>query len=126
MATHSGVSPDDKVTPPEVYFSRRAFIKTGAIAASLAATAGIYRKLHGMAAETAEKPKLAGLEASIPADQGYSPAIAKAFRASDAQTPFQSITHYNNFYEFSTEKEGVAGAVAIFPPRAGRSPWMDW
>src|SRR6202035_3457710 len=34
----------------------------------------------------------------------------------EAQTPYQSITHYNNFYEFSTDKDGVAGAVGSFPP----------
>jgi sulfoxide reductase catalytic subunit YedY len=45
---------------------------------------------------------------------GYSPEMAKAFRTSEAETSLQSITHYNNFYEFSTEKEGVAGAIGAF------------
>jgi sulfoxide reductase catalytic subunit YedY len=32
----------------------------------------------------------------------------------EAETPFQSITHYNNFYEFSTDKDGVAATVGDF------------
>ena len=32
--------------------------------------------------------------------------IATGIRTDDKQTPFEKITHYNNFYEFSTDKEG--------------------
>jgi sulfoxide reductase catalytic subunit YedY len=32
----------------------------------------------------------------------------------EPQTPFDDITHYNNFYEFSTDKESVAPAAANF------------
>jgi sulfoxide reductase catalytic subunit YedY len=106
-------STDDQVTPPELYFSRRAFIKAGAIATSLLATGAIYRRLNPLAPPVAEKPKLAGL-VRPGASSGYSPVMAKAFRTEEAETSFQSITHYNNFYEFSTEKAGVAGAVGAF------------
>jgi sulfoxide reductase catalytic subunit YedY len=103
---------EDKVTPPEVYFSRRAFLKTGVMAASLAATGLVYRRLTSLPPATAERPKLAGLQTTVAS--GYPPSIAEAFRVNEAETSFQSITHYNNFYEFSTEKEGVAGAVGHF------------
>ena len=103
----------DKVTPPELYFSRRAFIKAGAIAASLLTTGAIYRRLNPLAPLVAEKPRLAGL-VQPGAASGYSPAIAKAFHTGEAKTSFQNITHYNNFYEFSTDKAGVAGAVSAF------------
>ena len=42
------------------------------------------------------------------------PADAAGFRATDKATSFQDITHYNNFYEFSTDKEAVAEAAAKF------------
>jgi sulfoxide reductase catalytic subunit YedY len=104
----------DAVTPPEVYFNRRAFIKAGLITASLVATGAVYRRLTGISTTTAQEPALAGLVQSNAAASGYPPAIAQAFRVNETETPFQSITHYNNFYEFSTDKDGVAGAVGNF------------
>jgi sulfoxide reductase catalytic subunit YedY len=106
--------PGDKVTPPEVYFSRRAFIKTGMVAASLAVTGTIYRRLSSVPAGTVEKPKLAGLTQVPPVNSNYPPDLAKTFRTDETQTSFQNITHYNNFYEFSTDKEGVADNVGSF------------
>ena len=105
---------DDKVTPPEVYFNRRAFIKAGVIAASLAVTSAVYRRLNGLPPVTVEKPKLAGLVQPAAANVGYPPTIASAFHTDETETSFQNITHYNNFYEFSTEKDGVADAVGNF------------
>jgi sulfoxide reductase catalytic subunit YedY len=106
--------PGDKVTPPEFYFSRRTFIKAGMIAASLAVTGSVYRRLSSVTAGTVEKPKLAGLTQVPPINSSYPPDLAKAFRTDETQTSFQSITHYNNFYEFSTDKEGVADNVGDF------------
>ena len=37
----------------------------------------------------------------------------------DTPTPYESITHYNNFYEFSTDKEAVAELAANFRT----TPW---
>lgn len=107
---------DDEITPPRVYFSRRAFLKAGVVAASVAATAAVYHQLNSLPPPTAERPRLAGLTQPGSADAGLSPDLVKAFHTDEAQTPFQSITHYNNFYEFSTDKDGVAGAVGSFPP----------
>ena len=42
------------------------------------------------------------------------PGIARAFHTDETLTPFQSVTHYNNFYEFSTDKDGVADAIGDF------------
>ncbi len=39
---------------------------------------------------------------------------ASGFRVAEPETSLQDITHYNNFYEFSTDKEGVAPAAANF------------
>ncbi|HEU4391899.1 MAG TPA: protein-methionine-sulfoxide reductase catalytic subunit MsrP, partial [Blastocatellia bacterium] len=46
---------------------------------------------------------------------------SKAFVTPEGEkvTPFENITHYNNFYEFSTSKEGVAGRAKNFVTR----PW---
>ena len=114
MSPHSRPLGDDKVTPPEVYFSRRTFIKAGMVAASLLATSAVYRRFDSLPPATAARPKLAGLLQPTAANSGYAPEIVKAFHTDEAETSFQSITHYNNFYEFSTEKDGVAGTVGNF------------
>jgi sulfoxide reductase catalytic subunit YedY len=105
---------DEKITPPAVYFNRRAFLKGGAIAAAVTATGLVYRRLNCLPPPTVEPPALADLQLSTPVDTGYPPNIVKAFRINEPQTPFQSITHYNNFYEFSTDKDGVADNVGKF------------
>ncbi len=107
--------PPGEITPPEVYFNRRNFLKAGAIVASTAATALVYRKLNGLPPATVETPRLAGLQSGgAVAEEHLDPLITRAFRTDEAQTPFQSVTHYNNFYEFSTDKDGVAGAVGNY------------
>jgi methionine sulfoxide reductase catalytic subunit len=51
------------------------------------------------------RPPLRGL-VTAPADG--------PFRVADPPTPLASIANYNNFYEFTTDKEGVAAAAAGF------------
>jgi len=94
----------EKITPPAVYFSRRNFIKTGIAAASVVATGAIYRRLNHVSSATVETKAIEGLQKAAPTAD----AIASGYHAADPQTPFSSITHYNNFYEFSTDKEEVA------------------
>jgi sulfoxide reductase catalytic subunit YedY len=103
-----------EITPPEVYFNRRAFLKAGAIAASLAATATAYRWLNGLPPATVQTARLADLQQPTTQASGYPDSIIEAFKTIEAQTPFQSITHYNNFYEFSTDKDGVADSIGDF------------
>ena len=40
--------------------------------------------------------------------------LARGWRVDEPLTPEHSIRNYNNFYEFTTEKEGVAAAAAKF------------
>ena len=108
----------DPTTPPDVYFNRRAFITAGIKAGSIALAAGatglVYRQLNRRPAPTAEQPLLKLQAAGTTPAATYPPAIASAFQVDEAKTPYQSITHYNNFYEFTTDKDGVAGAVGNF------------
>jgi len=47
-------------------------------------------------------------------------ALAKSpFDAADAPTPFEDITHYNNYYEFGTDKTDPAANAGAFKTR----PW---
>lgn len=110
----------ERITPPEAYFNRRTFLKAGAVAAAVGATALVYRQINGLPPPTAAQPALAGLRLASNADAEYPPNLVKAFHTSEARTPFQSITNYNNFYEFSTDKEGVAAAASDFSTHGWR------
>jgi sulfoxide reductase catalytic subunit YedY len=92
----------DEITPPEVYFNRRSFLRGGLVAGTAAATALLYRRLNGVDLVETETAALAGLEK--PAQ----------YRVDEALTPRAAITNYNNFYEFTTDKDGVAAKAAGF------------
>src|SRR5258708_8462737 len=102
-----------RVTAPAVYFNRRTFMRVGILAASAVATGLIYRRLNHVGSVTTDTPLIKELT-TLPT----ATADANGFRVADGQTSLQDITHYNNFYEFSTDKEGVAPAAAGFETRA--------
>jgi sulfoxide reductase catalytic subunit YedY len=93
-----------EVTPPELYFNRRAFMKGGVIAAGAVATGWLYRKLNGVDLVETKTAELPGL--THPAEPGYV--------VNETKTSYGSITNYNNFYEFTTNKDKVASVAAGF------------
>src|SRR2546423_12222987 len=95
--------PASEITPRETYFNRRTFMRGGILAASAAGPALLYRKLNGVDFDTTEFAKIAGVEPAAP-----------AYRVDEELTPRVSIVNYNNFYEFTTNKDGVAAAAAGF------------
>ena len=105
-----------EITPPSVYFNRRKLVR-GAVAVASAATTGLlYRRLNGRSTANVQAPPLVGLTAA--------PASADAanagFRVDEPMTPLGTVTHYNNFYEFSTDKDGVADRAARFETKGWR------
>jgi len=96
--------PSSEITPKGVYLSRRDFIKAaGVIAGSLTLAACA--------------PKVLGTESPT-----VSPEATLSTLTDDLGDPvntFQAITNYNNYYEFTTQKEGVARLAQNFPT----SPW---
>ena len=98
-----------EITDPAVYFNRRTFMRVGILAASTVATGLIYRRLNHVGSVMTDTPPIKELTTFPTAT-----ADANGFRVADPETPLQDITHYNNFYEFSTDKEGVAPAAAGF------------
>src|SRR3972149_2947765 len=108
--------PSSEITPQAVYMNRRAFLRT----------AGLFGAGAALAACTPRPTATAvpGLEPS---------AGAATDELGDSLTPFDAITHYNNYYEFSTNKEAVADLASTFPTRPwtvevgglGRGKWID-
>ncbi len=92
----------DEITPPEVYFNRRAFLRGGLVAGTAAATALVYRKLNGIELVETSTAELAGIQKR------------PEYTVNEPLTPLTSITNYNNFYEFTTDKNAVAAEAAGF------------
>lgn len=103
-----------EITDHAVYLNRRLFLRGAVLSGSVLATGLVYRRLNPPPAIVEPRPKVPGLISPPTAD-----AIARGLRVTDAQTSFEDITNYNNFYEFSTEKRAVASAAQAFTTR----PW---
>ena len=87
-----------EITPPEVYRDRRRFMQGIGLLAAGAAL--------GAAAEAQAGVKLAGVRGSV-------------YKLKDDLTPYQSVTTYNNFYEFGTGKSDPAEYAGQLQTR----PW---
>jgi sulfoxide reductase catalytic subunit YedY len=101
-----GAAPADRVTEPAVFFSRRTVLRSLALAGSVAATAGLYQWAGAPGPGAPIRRRAAG------AFKGRSV-------MDETLTPLENITHYNNYYEFSTDKAEVAELAEGFRSR----PW---
>jgi sulfoxide reductase catalytic subunit YedY len=98
--------PSSEITDKKLYVDRRAFLASaGAAAIALAAA--------GFGAKQLVDP---GLHASAAGKLQFKPSSVST---NEKQTPLNDITHYNNYYEFSTDKEGPAELAKNFRTR----PW---
>ncbi len=94
-----------EITPEHVYLNRRQFMKgmaavgVGALLAAACGQAG------------------SGLKATEPADIKSN---STTDELGDPLNTFEEITNYNNYYEFSTDKQEVAGMAQSFKT----SPWQ--
>ncbi|HUS13200.1 MAG TPA: protein-methionine-sulfoxide reductase catalytic subunit MsrP [Pyrinomonadaceae bacterium] len=101
-----------EITDKESYLNRRQFIRGGALLGTTAATALLYRKLNPPPVEKAKGETLV----AVAKPDG---AARDGFTTNEQLTSIEDITNYNNFYEFSTNKQGVAIAAAGFVTK----PW---
>lgn len=95
-----------EITPEHVYLSRRKFmVGIGALATSAALAACGTQKADAPAAEPVPGSTLSS--------------TTTADELGDPLNSYEAITNYNNYYEFTTDKQAVAGAARNFPT----SPW---
>ena len=95
-----------EITPKSLYLSRRDFMR-GAVLAG------------GAAALVACLPKESSTGTTASSVTPTEPANTYKDELGDSANSFYQITHYNNYYEFTTNPQGVAGLVDKFPT----SPW---
>jgi sulfoxide reductase catalytic subunit YedY len=91
-----------EITPKQVYLSRRDFMKAATVAASAAL-------LAACAPSATEEPQNA---APVPTSTATD-------ELGDPVNTYEDITNYNNYYEFTTDKQGVAGLAKDFKT----APW---
>lgn len=104
--------PSSEITPKHLYLSRRQFMKGlgGLAATSLLAACGTAKQ------SSTDTQSQEGSSTDTGSQQQVS---AQTDELGDALTSYQDVTHYNNYYEFSLDKEGVADAAKEF----NTSPW---
>jgi sulfoxide reductase catalytic subunit YedY len=100
-----------EITDRKTYLSRRNFMRGAALAASTVATGFLYRELLAPQIEVATPTGRPAPDLKSAAKQWDLPG--------DAATGYQEITHYNNFYEFGTDKYSPARRAQALVTR----PW---
>ena len=93
-----------EITPYSQYLSRRDFMKAAGVVAGSVLLAACAPSVTGSAIPELETPV-------IPS--------GKMDELGDPANSYKDITHYNNYYEFTTDKEGVAALAKDFKP----NPW---
>ena len=98
--------PSSEITPKDTYLNRRKFLAGAALAGAAAVTGAAFCELAQPSLVAQASAKIEGLQKS-------------PFSTTEKETPYKDVTTYNNFYEFSTDKEGPSELAKNFKPR----PW---
>jgi methionine sulfoxide reductase catalytic subunit len=109
--------PSSEITPEHLYLSRRTFMAAGAAVggAALLAACAPRTDLSG-AGSVAQSQATTQLEEG---ESGIPVMYENTDEFGDPWTSFEAVTNYNNYYEFSTNKEAVADLAEDFPTE----PW---
>ncbi len=106
--------PSSEITPHSVYLSRRDFLKAAGIVSAAAFLAACGLKLPSTTGT--------GSGSATPTQSSPVPDNAQGQTTDELGNPlntFDEITNYNNYYEFSTNKQAVAPLSANFKT----TPW---
>ena len=104
--------PSSEITPEHVYLNRRSFMKGAGVALSAAALAACRMPEKEEVASDGETESAAQPE-TAQADAGAADELG------DPLNTLEQITNYNNYYEFSTDKQAVARLAEGY----STSPW---
>src|ERR1700686_5923178 len=95
-----------EITSKSLYLNRRKFLAGAAIAGAAAATGLGLREIVSPSITALAGNKINGIQKS-------------QFSTTEAVTPFKDVSTYNNYYEFSTDKDGPSQLAGKFHTR----PW---
>jgi sulfoxide reductase catalytic subunit YedY len=111
--------PSSEITPEHEYLNRRAFLKSmGIVTASALALAACAptEPASNPSSGTSDDPSA---QSPDPVDDTTLQASAATDELGDPLNTYKEITNFNNFYEFTTDKEDVAKLASNFKT----SPW---
>ena len=119
--------PSSEITPESLYLGRREFLKNGALAAGTAVAVGsgllwlIGNKPPPDAPDVQPSVQVAApaADASASEQTATAPTIAGPYDVDEPPTSLQSVTTYNNFYEFGLDKSDPARNAHTLQTR----PW---
>lgn len=97
-----------EITPESEYLSRKDFLKSLGIVSASAMILAACRGESVPITESASETQVVG-----------SPEVNTPVSTAEPLTSYDAVTNYNNYYEFTTDKEGVANLAKDFPT----SPW---
>ena len=108
-----------EITDENLVLNRRNFIRGAVLLATTSATGLLYRQLRpGSPQSRSAGPTKDEAGAAVSGNQS-DVARGSGELAGEKITPYEDITNYNNFYEFSTSKDAVAGRARNFVTQ----PW---
>ena len=108
--------PSSEITPESLYLRRREFLKNGVLAAGTAAVVGSGLLWLLGAAPPPDAPDVTD---EPPLAQAALPAVAGPYDTDEPPTSLQSVTTYNNYYEFGIDKGDPARNAHTLQTR----PW---
>jgi sulfoxide reductase catalytic subunit YedY len=112
-----------EITPEHVYLNRRQFMKTAAVVGAGALVAACAPGSPAAEEPADEAPGGQTPAGEMPAtgnEEAGGAVTAKTDELGDPLNAYEEITNYNNYYEFSFDKEAVAPISKDFPT----SPWI--
>jgi sulfoxide reductase catalytic subunit YedY len=98
--------PSSEITPKSLYLNRRKFLTSAALAGAAAATSLSLREVISPSTVALAGNKIDGIQKS-------------PLSTTETVTPYKDVSSYNNYYEFSTDKDGPAKLAQKFRTR----PW---
>ena len=90
-----------EITPKSLYLNRRKFLAEAAMAGAAAAIGVAAREVTFPSSKVFAGNKINGIQKS-------------SLSTTETVTPYNDVTHYNNYYEFSTDKEQPAALAKDF------------
>ena len=112
----------DEITPEFLYINRRQFMKGAVLTAGAFLLAACGAPLGSTPQpKAAASPAAPPVSAKLPAELAHADPFvsAKTDELGAVVNPYDQVTNYNNFYEFSLNKEDVGDRAQGFQPL----PW---
>jgi methionine sulfoxide reductase catalytic subunit len=106
--------PSREITPEALYMRRRDFLKNAALTAGTAAVFG-----SSLLWLVGNRPPPDAPDAAPVDLVAAEPAAGRSYDIDEEQTPYQSVTTYNNYYEFGLDKDEPARRAQTLRTR----PW---